>query len=58
MKRIGIYGGTFNPPHVGHVRAAQYAFTALALDKLLVIPSFLSPHKVIVYGGLRGPVLR
>ena len=47
MKRIGIYGGTFNPPHVGHIRAAQHALTALGLDKLLVIPSCISPHKVL-----------
>ncbi len=47
MKRIGIYGGTFNPPHVGHIRAAQYALAALGLDKLLVIPSYISPHKVL-----------
>ena len=45
MKRIGIYGGTFNPPHVGHVRAAYYAISALSLDKLLVIPSCIAPHK-------------
>ncbi len=45
MKRIGIYGGAFNPPHVGHVRAAQYALQALQLDKLLVIPTCVSPHK-------------
>ena len=45
MKRIGIYGGAFNPPHVGHVRAAQYALKALQLDKLLVIPTCVSPHK-------------
>ena len=45
MKRIGIYGGTFNPPHLGHVRAAQYALSALRLDKLLVIPACVSPHK-------------
>jgi len=51
MKRIGIYGGTFNPPHVGHVRAAQYALTALGLEKLLVIPSFLSPHKELPEGS-------
>ncbi len=45
MERIGIYGGTFNPPHVGHIRAAQYALTALEMETLLVIPSFVSPHK-------------
>ena len=47
MKRIGVYGGTFNPPHVGHIRAANYAISALSLDKLLVIPSCISPHKEI-----------
>lgn len=45
MKRIGIYGGAFNPPHVGHVRAAQYALSALQLDLLYVIPTCVSPHK-------------
>jgi len=45
MDRIGIYGGTFNPPHLGHVRAAQHAIGQLQLDKLLVIPSCISPHK-------------
>jgi nicotinate-nucleotide adenylyltransferase len=43
--RIGIYGGTFNPPHVGHLRAAQYAIEALGLEKLLLIPSCIAPHK-------------
>ena len=51
MKRIGIYGGTFNPPHVGHIRAARYALTALELEKLLVIPSFISPHKQLPEGS-------
>ncbi len=45
MERIGIYGGTFNPPHMGHVRAVQYAVTALSLRKMLVIPTCISPHK-------------
>ncbi len=45
MERIGIYGGTFNPPHLGHARAAQHAIRQLQLDKLLVIPSCISPHK-------------
>ena len=45
MERIGIYGGTYNPPHLGHLRAAQCAVTTLGLDKLLMIPSCISPHK-------------
>ena len=45
MGRIGIYGGTFNPPHIGHIRAAQYAITALNLDRLMLIPACISPHK-------------
>ncbi len=45
MERIGIYGGTFNPPHIGHIRAAAYAVEALRLDKLLVIPDRIAPHK-------------
>lgn len=45
MERIGIYGGTFNPPHLGHIGAAQCAAKALGLDKLLVIPDRIAPHK-------------
>ncbi len=45
MERIGIYGGTFNPPHVGHIGAARYALERFKLQKLLVIPSCISPHK-------------
>ena len=51
MQRIGIYGGAFNPPHLGHVRAAQYAVQALKLDKLLLIPSGTSPHKPLPPGS-------
>lgn len=47
MQRIGIYGGTYNPPHIGHIRAAQYALSSLQLDKLLMIPSCISPHKTL-----------
>ena len=47
MERIGIYGGTFNPPHVGHIRAARYAIEALHLSKLLLIPSCIAPHKIL-----------
>ncbi len=45
MGTIGIYGGTFNPPHLGHIRAAQMAVEALGLDRLLVIPDRIAPHK-------------
>lgn len=51
MSRIGIYGGTFNPPHIGHIRAAEYAREALGLDQLLMIPSCIPPHKALVQGS-------
>jgi len=43
--RVGIYGGTFDPPHLGHMRAAQAALTLLELDELIFIPAGLPPHK-------------
>ncbi len=51
MERIGIYGGTFNPPHLGHLRAAMYAVEALGLDRLLLIPTGVSPHKEMAAGA-------
>ena len=45
MERIGIYGGSFNPPHIGHMDAARSAVTALSLDRLLLIPAREAPHK-------------
>ena len=47
MERIGIYGGTFNPPHIGHIQAAKQAVEALGLSKLLIIPDRIAPHKVM-----------
>ena len=47
MERIGIYGGTFNPPHAGHMQAAKQAVTALKLDKLVIVPTSIAPHKAI-----------
>lgn len=47
MERIGIYGGTFNPPHIGHMRAAAHAIEALNLDRLLLIPNGEPPHKCV-----------
>lgn len=43
--KIGIYGGAFNPPHAGHIRAASYGADALGLSKVLLIPTNISPHK-------------
>lgn len=51
MARIGIYGGTFNPPHIGHIYAAKQAFSLLKLDKLLLIPDRIAPHKVLPEGS-------
>lgn len=45
MERIGIYGGTFNPPHLGHFRGAEYALEQLQLDRLFMIPAHTAPHK-------------
>ena len=47
MESIGIYGGTFNPPHTGHISAAAQAIDTLGLDRLLLIPDRIAPHKVI-----------
>ena len=45
-RRLGIFGGTFNPPHIGHVESAKSFIKALSLDKLLIIPTFIPPHKI------------
>ena len=51
MKKIGIYGGTFNPPHTGHLQAAKQAVEVLDLDMLLMIPDRIAPHKDIPAGS-------
>ncbi len=45
MAKIGIFGGSFNPPHEGHILAAREFMSQLALDQLLVIPAGDPPHK-------------
>ncbi len=45
--KIGIYGGTFNPVHTGHLAAAKQAVETLGLDRLLMIPDRIAPHKEI-----------
>lgn len=44
--KIGIFGGSFDPIHLGHINAIQEVKLALSLDKIIVVPAFLSPHKV------------
>ena len=48
---IGIYGGTFDPPHIGHVTAARAAMEVLGLDKLVLVPDAQPPHKVLPEGS-------
>jgi len=45
MKRIGIFGGTFDPPHKGHIAIAEQAKRQLGLDCVWFIPAYIPPHK-------------
>jgi nicotinate-nucleotide adenylyltransferase len=45
--KIGVYGGAFNPVHIGHIRVAWGVKDALGLDKVLFVPAGLAPHKEI-----------
>ncbi len=49
--RIGIYGGSFNPPHLGHLAAARAAMAALGLDRLVFVPAGGPPHKELAPGS-------
>jgi nicotinate-nucleotide adenylyltransferase len=56
MARIGILGGTFNPPHVGHLVMAQEARDQLGLDHVVLMPVHTPPHKEL--DGDPGPAVR
>ncbi len=45
-RRIGIFGGTFDPPHIGHLIIAEQAREQLQLDTVLFVPAFIPPHKI------------
>ena len=44
-RRIGVYGGTFDPAHNGHFKVAEAVSNAFALDRMLFVPAFTPPHK-------------
>ena len=59
--RLGIFGGTFNPIHVGHLRVAEEVREALALEKIVFVPSCIPPHKELddnVEGAKRLEIVR
>jgi nicotinate-nucleotide adenylyltransferase len=45
--RVGLLGGTFNPPHIGHLVCASQALTGLELDRVLLVPVHEPPHKAL-----------
>ncbi|MGC8718837.1 MAG: nicotinate-nucleotide adenylyltransferase [Thermodesulforhabdaceae bacterium] len=45
IRRVGIFGGSFNPVHLGHLRVAEEVCEELDLDRVLFIPTFIPPHK-------------
>lgn len=47
MRRLGIFGGTFSPPHIGHIRAAEAFADQMGLDSLLIVPTRTPPHKTV-----------
>ena len=47
MKRVGILGGTFNPPHIGHLIVANEVKNALDLDEVRLMPTAVPPHKQV-----------
>ena len=47
--RLGVLGGTFNPPHIGHLVCAQEAFSQLGLDRVVLVPVHSPPHKEIEF---------
>jgi nicotinate-nucleotide adenylyltransferase len=49
MKKIGVFGGSFNPVHNGHINLAQCYLDTLKLDSIMFVPTALPPHKTAQY---------
>lgn len=47
MARVGILGGTFNPPHIGHLGLACHARSELSLERVLLVPANIAPNKPV-----------
>ena len=45
--RVGIFGGTFNPPHLAHLICGQEAYLGLGLDRVMLVPARVPPHKAV-----------
>lgn len=45
MKKVGVFGGAFNPPHLGHLTLAQAALDELGLELVLLVPVGVAPHR-------------
>lgn len=61
MKRIGILGGTFDPPHNGHIYIAEEAYKRLKLDKVIFMPAGNPPHKTykeVTDGNIRYEMIK
>ena len=52
LARLGILGGTFNPPHVGHIACVRAALAQLGLGRVLMVPARVPPHKQFADPGL------
>lgn len=46
-RKIGLYGGTFNPVHIGHLLIADEVYSKLGMDEIILIPAYKPPHKEI-----------
>lgn len=55
-ERVCIFGGMFNPPHLGHIKLARAALNYFNFSRLVIVPSFIPPHKDVISGW--GPYVR